>query len=35
MHKNKRSAWEAWRLRRFSRTETTPVLPLGDGPCFF
>jgi hypothetical protein len=28
-HKKKRSAWEAWRLRRFSRTEPNPMLSLG------
>jgi hypothetical protein len=31
---NKRSAWEAWRLRRFSRTEAHPALSLGVAPCF-
>jgi hypothetical protein len=28
-HKKKRSAWEAWRLRRFSRAQAHPMLSLG------
>jgi hypothetical protein len=28
-HKKKSSAWEAWRLRHFSRTEANPMLSLG------
>jgi hypothetical protein len=31
---NKRGAWEAWRLRRLSRTEAHPMPFLGVDPSF-
>jgi hypothetical protein len=34
-HASKRSAWEAWRLRRLSRTEAHPVLCRGISPSLF